>query len=887
MDSLTPPLDPAPAITNSENISDGTSSILFANLLLRNTDGRDSAGLPTENACGRSHHGHDALDALPTSCSSGNAACRPPHSSSSCPPEGDNHGAGKAQHKDIAQNGSPASVFALRSCDFGGGLCELSVVNAIKQYMAFHGLQKALQTLSNEVDQLQRPQNQARSEANMSAEGKSAWEAKVCVGGEFAVSKAMAKFDEGDRDHFFHIWDQLIPAGAAQGSTGCALELRLRVHFGILPARRALEAQADKPSAVLPPEAQPDLADLKMFLAKRQVAALEESAENLALLFALPFVPQPHTRAGLKFIFEAAWVDKLRADLFTFILAHAAERHAPTLRHLAGNIIICQGAQTAPTPANWNEVFHLACQGLSMAKRMCESQPLGGVRSGGVRALRNVKPSPDLLREISEARARLACLITQEQPRSSQPSAPAAGDAPVARYPEAIVASRGAAGVGLAAGQDRPWPAASEAVLSESWNSNTEVVRASPARRLSSARSLESCGRTAHTGRGLESRARAATALLPVPPGLDFGRMALVISGGCEPEPSGDPAVSDCPSQITVGAPPALSEVLKAVLRRMALPDEPIRPRRAFLAAFACFGALRALARRLHEIVLSEDSAFIEFALAVLAVSACESLGRKEIEAAESEVTVSHGCISTLISVLQCESFSTLAHMQCLAVLQRLSLRRQLQSKMIELGAINWLLSRLQSVGKPALSGQPNADDDFGAPDFSIEFTSALLVNLTLRSAGRKQCKELEAHTILVDFIEHPNSQVHTHINGTLYALLGVPSIRAAAQKQDMEAKFMSAHLRAVAQGSELLQKQLEFLTRQLQRHDGEEPESEEDLDAPSDPDDGDNFLEEEELAGRFILALPAVAGASITNTSGTSSAQGDGDCDCLQCSSY
>ena len=51
------------------------------------------------------------------------------------------------------------------------------------------------------------------------------------------------------------------------------------------------------------------------------------------------------------------------------------------------------------------------------------------------------------------------------------------------------------------------------------------------------------------------------------------------------------------------------------------------------------------------------------------------------------------------------------------------------------------------------------------------------------------RCAELGAYSILVPLIEHPNAQVRTHINGTLYTLLGVKAIRAEALKMGAEAR--------------------------------------------------------------------------------------------------
>eukprot|EP00930_Biecheleria_cincta_P020428 TRINITY_DN15376_c0_g1_i1.p1 TRINITY_DN15376_c0_g1~~TRINITY_DN15376_c0_g1_i1.p1 ORF type:complete len:1154 (+),score=252.78 TRINITY_DN15376_c0_g1_i1:125-3463(+) len=537
----------------------------------------------------------------------------------------------------------------------------------------------------------------------------------------------------------------------------------------------------------------------------------------------------------------------------------------------------------APPPASWHELLRIADIGLAAANKACQeqlqmagkapqqqgsqAQQLAGQQK--FKSLRppqqptdpaqlltmlsrGVKPMPELLAQVVEARRRLAAVALRpgEAPPAPPAQDPRTSGAPgklsvdTDAAPQAVIpAQPSPSGPSVPLYQERLWPMSREAALRAS--SASSGLGASFA--LNQARRL-------HSARTLESRARTATALLPVPPALDFGRIATLFAGEGEPsEEQGEPI-------------PSILAVLQAVLRRLALPDEPIRPRRAFLAAFSCFGALRTLAERLTEIVDGSDSAMTEMSLAVMAVCACEVVGRREIEAAEVQTQPS--CISALIKVMSTQPASSLVHMHCLAVLQRLSLRARLQSKMIALGALDWVLHILRSVKKsdsePDVNGAviwcrlgPGAGPD--APDFSIEFTSALLMNLTLRSAGRRRCAELGAYSLLVNLIEHPNAQVRTHVNGTLYALLGLPSLRQEAQRQGAEATFRSA-LERVPEDDDLLKRQLEYLLAQLSREggdsDGEDSDGEDgDVNLQSDEDDGDNFLDEEELAAHFHLA--------------------------------
>lgn len=720
-----------------------------------------------------------------------------------------------------------------RDYGFGGLLCELAIMDGVDEYLQFHQLHDSLALLREVQKKLG-----LRAAVGLES-GAPLWAtlvrapspAATLATGELSVVQALNDFDEGQRDSLFQRWSRLVPKAAASSSAGYAMELRLRVYFCTCAARQAIAARG--PSEGLS-ASDLDFTDLKAFLASHPATALEESSESLANLFALPFVPQPHKNPGLKFVFEDEWVRKLRMDLFGFLLGFATGRHAPALRLLAGSAVSSRGPRTVPPPLSWHELVSIAYRGLMIAANAAANQE------------KRRAPNQSVLQEIGEARRRLAAIARMD----AVPPDPGGRAASAVQLPAGEADTEAAYGSfsGALLFQDRLWPMSREA-----------------ARRASSASSLD-CplpSRRAVSARSLESRGRTATALLPVPPALDFGRIAALVAGSN--------AVGDTPSVVEASptsgeSMPSLLAVLKAVLRRLALPDESVRPRRAFLAAFACFGALRALASRLSEIVAGGDGELTEMALAVLAVCSCEAVGRREIEAAEAQRPP--GCIAALITVLGREPVSSLVHMLCLAVLQRLSLRWQLQSKMIELGAVDWVLRILRSsVGGPSdgqdgwcqigPGGGPNA------PDFSLEFTSALLMNLMLRAAGRKRCKELGAFGVLMKLIEHPNLQVRTHVNGTLYTLLGVPSQRVEAQRLGAEATFRAA-LEALPLEFDLLRRQLEFLLQQLARplSDGEEDQEEgAEASVQADMDDGDNFLDEEELAAHFLLSSAAAAG--------------------------
>lgn len=65
--------------------------------------------------------------------------------------------------------------------------------------------------------------------------------------------------------------------------------------------------------------------------------------------------------------------------------------------------------------------------------------------------------------------------------------------------------------------------------------------------------------------------------------------------------------------------------------------------------------------------------------------------------------------------------------------------------------------------------------------DYSLEYASALLLNLCLRRGGKAKC-ELEIDltlNVMVALLSHPDVQVRTFVNGILYSLLDLPLLKA------------------------------------------------------------------------------------------------------------
>jgi hypothetical protein len=89
-------------------------------------------------------------------------------------------------------------------------------------------------------------------------------------------------------------------------------------------------------------------------------------------------------------------------------------------------------------------------------------------------------------------------------------------------------------------------------------------------------------------------------------------------------------------------------------------------------------------------------------------------------------------------------------HKQALAALQKLSLRRAMQTLLIKEGMIAWLVHFLR--------------DPETLSEFAVEYGMALLMNLCLRSAGRRACADLDVLAVLDALIQTPNPQVRSYL---------------------------------------------------------------------------------------------------------------------------
>ncbi|XP_015270455.1 PREDICTED: lisH domain-containing protein ARMC9, partial [Gekko japonicus] len=163
---------------------------------------------------------------------------------------------------------------------------------------------------------------------------------------------------------------------------------------------------------------------------------------------------------------------------------------------------------------------------------------------------------------------------------------------------------------------------------------------------------------------------------------------------------------------------------------------------------------------------------------------------------------------------LKTEEKDSLTRENVLGALQKLSLRRAMQSAMIKDGLIPWLVEALK--------------DTDCMSDYTLTYSTALLMNLCLRSAGKKTCVKIsnEVLKVLSDLLGHEHHEIHSYVNGALYSILALPSIREEARAMEME-DILQCY---IEEGNADMIQQIEFIIKELK--------SEKSLDDSAESDD-------------------------------------------------
>ncbi|XP_039505635.1 lisH domain-containing protein ARMC9 isoform X2 [Pimephales promelas] len=191
-----------------------------------------------------------------------------------------------------------------------------------------------------------------------------------------------------------------------------------------------------------------------------------------------------------------------------------------------------------------------------------------------------------------------------------------------------------------------------------------------------------------------------------------------------------------------------------------------------------------------------------------------------------------------LLDCLKNEEKESVTRENVLAALQKLSLRRAQQSAMIRDGLIGWLVKELH--------------DSDCLSDYTLEYAISLLMNLCLRTQGKKKCAEKAKHVlkVLTELLGHENHEIRYYVNGALYSILSMPEIREEAKQMSLEETLCCYS----KEENPELNRQIEFIIKLLNSADIPEQEPESGDEEDDDDDDDEEDVMEADLDKEEVL---------------------------------
>lgn len=226
--------------------------------------------------------------------------------------------------------------------------------------------------------------------------------------------------------------------------------------------------------------------------------------------------------------------------------------------------------------------------------------------------------------------------------------------------------------------------------------------------------------------------------------------------------------------------------------------------------------------------LLSSTRRVREYTIRFLNVISSEKSGRVYLLQKENLVNL-------LINILYSEKQDNLLRQNTLGVLQKLSLKRTAQLEMIKLDILDWLMKILKN-------------EINNIADYTLEYATALLMNLSLRTLGKDKLSKHanDVISMLSKFVAHENNQVRTYINGTLYSILTRKALKDAANKAGMEKKLKALR----SKSEENIKRQINFILEQLKQEENDAPtddEVEEEIEEPQESGSEDEEIPEDE----------------------------------------
>ncbi|KAI8808509.1 hypothetical protein BJ742DRAFT_853574 [Cladochytrium replicatum] len=634
-------------------------------------------------------------------------------------------------------------------------------------------------------------------------------------------------FNEGDRDAFFALWDEHFPPSVRLSDPVYSkLEFTLSIYFAVFPVHSYVDQRmAQKRDSSIAMDS------FKAFLETRG-ADLCKTTQFLSF-YALPYVPNPMDHPTFRDVFTDGWVMDVEDRLSHFLSSALKKNIRPQLIQIV--------SQTDLRPV---EDAQRSEKQLTMMKRKCQELELH---------------DRDIMRKHRAVQNDYQNLLSVAQELVHALGASISGAKISVQYLSTVCDKlaflKRAPQMEFAMDLNRD----ENQNNSRSNRSSLSVAKtgpnSAPQRQLPQEHYVQPLPHSSapSTCQGFLQRPESALARS----NSESDKVALSISSGLD--------YAKLRKDVATRAKKRPGMVLRA-LRKLILMPRRSANRHRIIHKFARQDILQCNQNSVAERILDDgdDATKVELVRFLNAFSLGAD-GREYVSVGRSQET-SKSLVTAMVQfLLNVEKCTPPIRENILGAFQKLSLRRRVQSILNSMNVLDFLHDLLE-----------NTD---GLSERTIEYATALLMNLCLRTEGKRQCLKSKKRTlaILNELMEHESVQIKTYVNGALFSLFSEPKFREEAREMGME--DMLDYMRKTS--SDGLGNQLEYVMEELNSsksshldelsEDGEEADQdaddESDVDQPMEDDESD-LDQGDELEGIELLQAVYLTDDSHTKQS-------------------
>ena len=182
--------------------------------------------------------------------------------------------------------------------------------------------------------------------------------------------------------------------------------------------------------------------------------------------------------------------------------------------------------------------------------------------------------------------------------------------------------------------------------------------------------------------------------------------------------------------------------------------------------------------------------------------------------------------VEEIVKIMMGEKGDTELRQNCLGIIQKFTLRKEPQDKIIELNIVHFLVDIFSY--------------ELNLSQYTIEYGLALLMNISMNKKGKEKFEAVYEKfiKIVLNFLNCENIQILTCINGMLYSLCRLRRIKEEAKLRGVEEKLVQLKKSNNTQ----LDKQVKYIMDELNNNNENDDEDNNDDYVGEDINEKDNF---------------------------------------------